>query len=391
MKRLVGLLLITALTVGLPALALADGHDGFQTPRIIEYEAPGAGTSAGLGTQVPGINAEGAVTGLYSDANNVMHGFLRTPEGRLITFEAPGAGTTPGKQLHITPAGVVSGQGTYAFAINPEGAIAGFYYDDSSVAHGFLRAPDGKFTTFDNPDAAAGYRQGTFAANISPAGVIAGHYSDVGHNHHGFVRTPDGEFTNFDAPGAGTGAGQGTYVYVASCINPEGEVTGSYVDAVGAAHGFVRAPHGHIAEFDVPGAGTGAGQGTYSWSINPAGAVTGEYIGADNVGHGFVRARDGHITTFDVPGAGTGAWQGTIGEGNNAEGAITGNYIDNDGVNHGFVRARDGRITTFDVPGAGTGAGQGTIPCTINAAGEITGAYFDNTGVLHAFLRLAVP
>ena len=364
-----------------------------QRLRIIEYDAPGAGTSAGLGTQAPGINPAGAITGLYSDANNVMHGLLRTPEGRLITFDAPGAGAETGLHLHMTPAGVVGGQGTYSLAINPEGAITGFYYDDSNLAHGFLRAPDGKFTTFDDPYAGTDFRQGTFGLNISPAGVIAGQYWDAGYNHHGFVRTPDGKFTNFDPAGAGTGPGQGTYVEVASCINPAGAIDGYYVDAEGLAHGFVRAPDGHIAEFDVPGAGTDGsqGQGTYSWSINPEGAVTGEYVDENNVGHGYVRARDGRITKFDVPAAGTGEGQGTIPETINLTGVVAGNYIDANGVNHGFVRAPDGRFRFFDAPGAGTGEGQGTIPLTNNPAGEITGVYFDNNNVLHAFLRLVGP
>jgi hypothetical protein len=357
--------------------------------KIITFDPSGAGTTAGLGTQAPGINPEGAVTGLFSDWNNVMHGFLRAPDGTITTFDAPGAGAATVRGLHPTPAGVPGGQGTYSLAINPEGATTGFYYDDSNLAHGFLRAPDGRFTTFDDPDAGTEFRQGTFALNISPAGVVAGNYWDAGYNSHGFVRAPDGTFTNFDAPGAGLGPGQGTRVEVASCINPAGAVTGVYIDAGGVAHGFVRAPDGYIAEFDVPGAGTAAGQGTYSWSINPEGEVTGEYIDNDSVGHGYVRVPDGRTTLFDVPGAGTGADQGTIPGNINPAGVITGNYIDKNGVSHGFVRAPNGRFTFFDAPGAGVGSGQGTIPMTNNPAGEITGTYFDNKNVLHGFVRLA--
>jgi hypothetical protein len=57
-----------------------------------------------------------------------------------------------------------------------------------------------------------------------------------------------------------------------------------------------------------------------------------------NVSHGFVRAGDGSITTFDVPGAGTGSGQGTNPVCNNPAGAITGYYIDGSGVFHGFLR-----------------------------------------------------
>src|SRR5579872_6318868 len=66
-----------------------------------------------------------------------------------------------------------------------------------------------------------------------------------------------------------------------------------------------------IVKFDVPGAGTGAGQGTYAADINSAGVVTGYYVDGSNVYHGFVRATTGAITTINAPGAGTAAFQGT--------------------------------------------------------------------------------
>jgi hypothetical protein len=100
-----------------------------------------------------------------------------------------------------------------------------------------------------------------------------------------------------------------------------------------------------------------------------------------------VRASDGTITTFDVPGAGTGAGQGTVPEGLNFEGAITGSYIDSSSVSHGFLLGQHGTITTFDAPGAGTGAGQGTLPLLDNAEGAITGYDIDANGAFHGFLR----
>jgi len=364
-----------------------------QNPRIIEFEAPGAGSTPGLGlgTQGEDINPAGAITGLYADANNVMHGFLRTPQGRVITFDAPGAGTVPNLYFKSTPAGTLGGQGTYAMSINPEGAITGSYIDESNLGHGFLLAPDGTtFTSFDDPDAGTAAYQGTFAWNINPAGVTAGNYWDVNTVRHGFVRTPDGKFTNFDPSGSVS-----TFVSLATCINPAGAVTGTYYDADGVEHGFVRAPDGKITEFDVPGAGTEGGQGTWGTSINTEGAVTGGYVTGDNVSHGFVRAPDGQISTFDVPGAGTDGsqGQGTYAEAINDAGAVTGEYIDSNDVQHGFARTPHGRFTYFDAPDAGTAAGsyEGTVPLAINAAGEITGAYFDSNYVLHGFLRLAGP
>ena len=356
--------------------------------KIITYEAPGAGTGAGQGTQAPGINPAGAITGFYWDDRSVAHGFLRAPDSRITTFDAPGAGSETVSGFYGTAVGL-GGQGTYAIAINPEGAIAGTYIDKDNVMHGFLRSPDGRFTTIDVPGAGKGFALGTEADNINSMGTIAGSYADANSVWHGFLRTPDGKITKFDVRGAGTEAGLGTVVEWAACLNDAGMITGNYVDANGVSHGYVRARDGKITKFDVEGAGTGAGQGTWSWSINPAGAVTAEYVDADSVSHGFVRAPDGTITKFDVSGAGTGAGQGTIGESINPAGVIEGNYVDADNVSHGFVRAPDGAITKFDVSGAGTGAGQGTIPLTNNPAGTITGTYIDNNNVLHGFVWLA--
>lgn len=358
--------------------------------KIITIDASGAGSTPGLGlgTQGENINPAGTITGLYADANNVMHGFLRTPHGTFITFDVPGAGAVPNLYFKATPAGTYGGQGTYAMSINPEGAIAGSYFDEDTVGHGFLRAPDGKFTSFDDPDASLTSYLGTFAWNINPAGVIAGNYWDANSVRHGFVRSPNGKFANFDPL-----VSVSTFVCLASCINPAGVVNGYYFTADGVTHGFVRAPDGRITEFDVPDAGIEAGQGTFSVSINAEGAVTGGYVTGDNVTHGFVRTPDGRITKFDVPGAGTDGSQaqGTYAEAINDAGWVTGEYTDSNDVQHGFVRAPDGKFTYFDAPGAGSAMGsyEGTIPLAINARGEITGAYFDSNYVLHGFLRLA--
>ena len=286
-------------------------------------------------TYVYGLNREGAVTGFYSDANSVFHGFQRTPDGEITTFDAPDAGTG-------------AGQGTITGDINDSGVIAGYYYDAIGVAHGFVRAPDGKITSFDAPGAGTGVPsqgigQGTFPqffSSLTPAGAITGFYVDANYLYHGFVRKPDGSFTSFEAPGAGTTFGLGTISY---SINPEGETTGPYYDANSVAHGFLHAPNGWMTTFDVSGAGTGAGQGTYPMGNNSPGAIQGYYVDASDVAHGFLRDTNGKITTFNVStsatGAGTGAGQGTYPMTNNSEGTIAGFYLDAKNAYHGFLRA----------------------------------------------------
>ena len=84
----------------------------------------------------------------------------------IISFDAPGAGTA----------------GTLPQAITPAGAITGFYFDANFTDHGFLRAPDGSFTTFDPAGSL-----GTAPFSINPAGAIAGSYIDASNVNHGFL------------------------------------------------------------------------------------------------------------------------------------------------------------------------------------------------------------
>jgi len=102
---------------------------------------------------------------------------------------------------------------------------------------------------------------------------------------HGFARDPDGGFKTFDVPVAATGPGRGT---IAISSNPQGTITGWYLDENGVSHGFVRYERGDYSYFDVPGTGLGPGQGTQPLSINATGEITGMYIDQNNVTHGFV-------------------------------------------------------------------------------------------------------
>jgi hypothetical protein len=297
---------------------------------IIMFDAPGAGTAANQGTFPSGINPSGAITGFTRDVNSARHGFLRAPDGTFTIFDDPGAGTCSTSCGTIGP-----GQGTRAYAINPAGTITGFYSDNSARCHSYVRAANGTFTQIDAPDAGPGpFPQGTFPSEFTPAGInpvgaITGFYVDASSVQHGFVRAPGGAITEFDPTGS---------IFTnPNAIDELGGITGFYVDASGVGHGFLRAPNGTITSFDAPGAGTGGGQGTFGVSLIPNGEIEGVYVDANGVLHGFLLDQKGSFSVFDVPGMGTGAGQGTIPLDNNNPGTITGEYIDGGNVVHGFV------------------------------------------------------
>jgi hypothetical protein len=348
---------------------------------ITTFDAPGAGTAADQGTIAFAVDPSGAIAGFTRDTNNARHGFLRAIDGTFTIFDDPNEGT-----CSTFCGNIGNGQGTRAYAINPSGQIVGFYTDNTGRCHGYVRAANGTFTQIDAPDAGTGpFPQGTFPSNITPmginpAGAIIGFYVDAGSVQHGFVRAPNGVITEFDPTGS---------IFTdPNAINAPGAITGFYFDGNFVGHGFLRTPDGTITSFDAPGADhtPGSGNGTFGVGLTPNGEIEGVDVDVNGVLHGFVRSTTGTFITYDAPGAGTGAGQGTLPESNNTPGAITGQFIDGNFVNHAFVRSKQGIFSTFDVPGMGTGAGQGTAPVANNNPGAIVGEAIDGGNVVHGFL-----
>jgi hypothetical protein len=280
---------------------------------LTEFDAPGAGTGSGQGTFPSGINSALAIVGFYADANGAFHGFLRSPGGTFTTLDAPGAGTG-------------AFQGTQGENINSKSEIAGDYIDSNSVFHGLLRSPGGDYTTYDAPGAGTGAGQGTFPSALSgltDTEATTGNCVDANNVYHGFLRSADGSFATFDPPGS-------VQTLVVGLSSNE-TVAGEYIDSTGL-HAFLRTTDGTITSYDVSNSNfTGAN------NIDAEGAITGAYFDSNNVSHGYMRAPDGTVAVFNVPGAGTGQDQGTSANDINSTGQITGDYVDSSGVNHGFV------------------------------------------------------
>lgn len=350
-----------AISLQMPARAQStgDNHRG----KLVEFDAPLAGTAPGLGTQPLANSDLGVVVGGYEDANTVFHGFLRIPDGHLTSFDAPKAGSVAG-----------ANQGTVAYSINDLGVIAGAVVDSNTLAHGFVRFPGGSYSTFEAPEAGTAANQGTWAYNINLEGATAGIYVDGSNVQHGYVSSTRGRITGFDPTGSIY-----TMVCEETCLNAEGVATGFWEDAGFAIHGFIREPNGAIATVDAPGAD---GE-TISASINSEGTTTGYFIDSSGVAHGYVRTRGGEFTTIDAPGA-TGI--GTAAFSINALGTVTGEFFDANNVMHGFSRSAGGAYSTFDAPAGGTIAFQGTRPSTNNLEAAVTGWYVDGNNVYHGFV-----
>jgi hypothetical protein len=333
------------------------------------FDAPGA-----TATYAEAINTAGAITGYYTDVEGNGHAFLRSPLGVVSNIDVQGAGG-----------------GTWAYAINDSGSVAGEYCNASfTVCPGFVRDSHGNFETFDAP----GDVNGTGPLGINAAGTVTGIYYDLNYTAHGFVRDPRGTITEFDPQGVGTGGA------LALAINSAGTVSGCYFDTNGTPWGFVRAKDGVITTFDVPGPlwpSCASGFAGQAWGngIDPSGATTGSYwepipysenaFGGNY--RGYIRNPDGTYTGFDAvssPSSPCCTW--TWGVAINEAQTVVGFDNDYRNVNNGYLRTSDGSITSLNFPPTAAGPSNGSFPTAINANGWAVGWYQDAAWARHGFL-----
>ena len=225
----------------------------------------------------------------------------------------------------------------------------------------------------------------------------------------GLVSTLNGAglvLTAVDVPGATLTNAQG--------INHQREIVGTFIDAAGQQHGFLRSGS-EYRTIDMPGARISFARG-----INDSGDVVGTYQRQGETGgvpnHGFLLTRRGGLLAVDYPGH-----LNTIPQRILSDGTILGCYHDNDtmGSMHGmqFHRRfsaidmtmsmhngatpdgeyivglftdRDGRgkayvmngssFSTLEVPGALSTAGWDVNPSRV-----VVGVYTDAAGAIHGF------
>jgi uncharacterized membrane protein len=247
------------------------------------------------------------------------------------------------------------------------------------IGHGFLLDED-VFTNIDHPDAVAE----TAVLGINRRGQIVGGYVDAEGTVHSFL-LDDGVFTPIDHPDAGAAT-------IAWGLNDRGQIVGFYIDADGRGHGFLRdkgrgtRDEGVFTTIDHPDASSEPGTGTAAFGINNRGRIVGTYIDAGGTAHGFVRDKgrgarrgEGVFTTIDFPGA-----VDTLPVAINNRDQIVGTSIDSENTKRGFL-LEEGEFTAIDHPDATSEVeGGGTAPFGLNDRGQIVGQYSDSS--CHGFL-----
>ena len=204
------------------------------------------------GTAGGGINSAGTIAGAYT-AGGSLHGFVRNAAGQTSTLDLAG---------HLD---------TELMDINDNGQILGAYADSHAIFAGtsFLRDAGGALQIVAMP--ASTFSEGE---GLNNAGTVVGGYYDAANVLHGFVRAPNGVYTTIDVAGADA--------TIPSGINDAGWIVGEY-DKGGTAYAYVRDPDGNVSTLSVPGATFTSGT-----AINALGEVVGQYCDAANVCHGFL-------------------------------------------------------------------------------------------------------
>ena len=357
---------------------------------IANCDVSGAGSSVGEGTFPTAINTSGVVAGTYIDASQISHGFVRAVNGTITKFDAPLAsqaghrGTTV---LSINDSGEIVGTyttGTYSTT----SAYYGFMRSADGSTYTAINDPNAGTS-----EDANGKKEGTTPIAINASGAISGYYIDSTSVQHGFVRSSSGTYTAIDPTGVGTCVnndnGSKFGGATASGIDAAGDVAGTYFDASCAQHGFIRNASGTITSFNVPGAASspcttngGSGQkicGTFLVLSDAEGDLTGSYIDADGTIHGFLRpAATGNFTSFDDPNAYTsGTLNGTIGIAINSQTSgieISGSYIDANSVLHGYnytsaLTATTTTLTPVPTPNPSVYQEPVTLTATVSSSG----------------------
>ena len=259
----------------LVAVGRAKGADGVPLTfvgnplRLQELKVPDAVSTEGWN-----VNQDGSVVGHYDSADGRRHGFIARPAQETIPRPPPALSYTfesidvPGVDFLA----VTASSDFFDYAGNMRGPDG-----EKDVAFTLI---DGVFETHDFPGS-----HGTYFYALGNNGIAAGHYKDSDGLFHGVI-LGDGELRQYDFPDSVE-----TEIY--GYNDSTGALTGSFVDASGVRRGFSGET---IVEF--PGAPE-----TYADFVSWTKHIVGSYRDADGVYHAYMRSSVGRFLSIDLPNA----------------------------------------------------------------------------------------
>ena len=203
-------------------------------------------------------------------------------------------------------------QNTYFYALGNDGRAAGHYQDTDGLYHGVI-LENGELRQYDFPGAVQ-----TEIYGISDAtGALTGNWIDASGVHRGFSGDEIIEF-----PGA-----LETHAHF---VNTSGGMVGSYVDAEGVYHPYIRTPAGRLVSIDLPRAADL--EYFFVHGINDARVVVARAKPVGDVPLTYVGTFQEGLEDFKVPGS-----VSTEGWNINQDGSVVGHYESADGRTHGFI------------------------------------------------------
>ena len=313
-----------------------------------ELKVPGSVSTEGWN-----VNQDNSVVGHYDSADGRRHGFIArpkegTPQSRPgvvppklnYTFESI---DVPGVDFLA----VTASSDFEDYAGNMRGTDG-----DKDIAFTLI---DGVFTTYDFPGS-----QGTYFYALGNNGVAAGHYQDSDGLYHGVI-LENGELRQYNFPNSveteiygysdSTGALTGSFVDTsgvrrgfsgetivefpeapetyADFVSWTGHIVGSYRDAEGIYHAYMRSSFGRFLSIDLPNALNL--EYFFLHGLNRARTVVGRAKASDDVPRTYVGSPL-NLQELQVPGA-----VSTEGWNINEDGSVVGHYDSADGRRHGFI------------------------------------------------------
>ena len=212
------------------------------------YDFPGS-----VNTYFYALDNTGKAAGHYKGTDDLYHGVI-LEDGELTQYDFPGAvetfifglsdetGALSGNivdeagvtrafsgSLVITFPGAVA---TYGDFVNAAGAVVGSYRDADDMFHGFMRDPDGSFTTIDIPGMPN--LDYLFVNTITDVGVIGFRAKAVNDILRSYILLPDGILYEVQFPDS--------ISTVVRNVNQDGSIIGYYDATDGRRVGFVGRP-----------------------------------------------------------------------------------------------------------------------------------------------------